>query len=79
VRKTGRVVFGEATFEVSPLTEGSSRLDWAEDVEVAGIRRVPGSGSVSRVVGGLVFGSVVRRLAREVEDAAAAPPSGRAG
>jgi carbon monoxide dehydrogenase subunit G len=73
VRKTGRVVLGEATFEVGRSGEGRTRLDWCEDVEVRGLRRVPGSAWASRVVGGLVFGSVVRRFAREVEASSGAP------
>ncbi|WP_426566019.1 SRPBCC family protein [Angustibacter sp. McL0619] len=78
VRKTGRVVLGEATFEVSASAPGRSRLDWSEDVELAGVRRLPGSAYLSRLVGGWVFGSVVRRMAREVESSAsAAPPSQR--
>jgi carbon monoxide dehydrogenase subunit G len=75
LRKTGRVVRGEASFAVTPLGAGRSRLDWSEDVEVAGVRRIPGSGCVSRLVGAVVFRSVVRHLAREVETAA--PAAGR--
>lgn len=73
VRKTGRVVLGSATFVVRPAGPTRCLLEWSEDVEVAGVRRLPLAGLASRLVGGLVFGSVVRRMAREVEAATATP------
>src|SRR3954451_24040861 len=51
LRKTGRVVLGVASFAVVPLGADRSRLEWTEDVEVAGVRRLPFSGAASRVVG----------------------------
>ncbi|GAA4357672.1 SRPBCC family protein [Angustibacter luteus] len=75
VRKTGRVVLGEASFVVTPLGERRCRLDWTEDVEVAGIRRLPLSAWASRQVGAAIFAVVARRLAAEVEAGQPGPAS----
>jgi hypothetical protein len=67
LRKDGRFVLGSAAFVVRPLGPGRCRLEWTEDLEVAGLRRLPLAGAATRLAGRAVFGSVVRRLAREVE------------
>ncbi len=67
VRKTGRVVLGEATFVVEPLAPRRCLLTWSEDVDVAGVRRLPFAAPVSRWVGTAVFRAVVRKVAREAE------------
>jgi carbon monoxide dehydrogenase subunit G len=77
VRKTGRVVLGAASFVVTPLGERRCRLDWSEEAEVAGIRRLPLSAWASRLVGSAIFTVVARRLASEVE--AAQPGASSAG
>jgi hypothetical protein len=67
VLKTGRVVLGSATFLVEPVGASGCVLTWTEDVEVAVVRRLPFAQAVSRWVGTLVFASVARKVAREVE------------
>lgn len=72
VRKTGRVVHGGATFSVTPRDSGCL-VQWVEEVSVTGVRRWPFGRTASRLVGRLVFGRVLARMAREVESAERRP------
>ncbi len=74
VRKAGRVVLGSATFVVRSLGPNLSELEWTEDLEVAGVRRLPFAALLSRAVGRAVFAVVVRRLARDAEQLAVQRP-----
>jgi uncharacterized protein YndB with AHSA1/START domain len=65
VVKHGRVVLGEASFEVAERP-GGSRVTWVEDVEIAPVRLTrPFAGLVGRV-GRLVFTRSLRHMAREL-------------
>ncbi len=66
VVKTGRVVRGGATFVVTGHGDLCT-VEWVERVTVRAIGRVPGADALSGLVGRRVFGSVVTRMAREVE------------
>jgi hypothetical protein len=67
VRKHGRVVLGTATFEVEPLGPHRCAVTWTEQVEVTGLRRVPGAGWLTRVSGAMVFRTLIRRMALELD------------
>ncbi|GAB3590705.1 hypothetical protein GCM10027446_06190 [Angustibacter peucedani] len=67
VRKSGRVVLGSATFVVRSLGPSRCQVSWTEDLEVAGVRRLPFAGAASRLAGRVVFGAVLRKVARDVE------------
>lgn len=69
VRKSGRVVLGEATCTVEPSGPGRCRLTWTETIEVAGVRRLPLADALTRWFARLAFGSMVAKVAREVERA----------
>ena len=71
IRKTGRVVLGDAGFTVTPLGPGRSEVVWTETIEVAGLRRVPLAGRVNDLVGRLTFAAVLKAMAGEVERASA--------
>ncbi|WP_265446082.1 SRPBCC family protein [Flexivirga meconopsidis] len=66
IRKTGRVLGGGATIEVTPTPRGS-RLTWRTDAgpAAAWIRRL--SGPVSRVFGRPVYRHAVTRLVAEAD------------
>ncbi|MGL5857155.1 MAG: SRPBCC family protein [Angustibacter sp.] len=70
VVKRGRVVLGEATFDVT-AHGGQCTVEWVERAEIVGIRRLPGARTASRVIGKVVFSRVLARMAREVERVAA--------
>ena len=71
VRKTGRVVLGDAWFVVQPLGADRCLVTWGEDVEVAVLRRLPLAGAATALGGRLVFGTLLRAMAAEAEAAAA--------
>lgn len=71
IRKTGRVVLGDAAFSVTPRGAASCEVEWTETIEVAGVRRVPLVGRLSDLVGRLTFTRVVRAMAVEAEQSLA--------
>lgn len=71
VRKDGRVMLGTASFVVRPLGPDRCALQWTEDLEVAGVRRLPLAAAATRLAGRVVFGAMLRKVARDVERPAA--------
>ncbi|MGN6301813.1 MAG: SRPBCC family protein [Angustibacter sp.] len=69
VRKSGRLVLGEAGFVVEPVGSTRCRVTWSEDIEIAGVRRLPFADAVTRWAGARAFGSMLRKVAREAERA----------
>ena len=69
VVKQGRVVLGEAWFDVVPLGPGRCRVDWTEDVEVVPVRLTRPLRGLLEPAGRLAFRSTLRRMAAEVEGA----------
>jgi hypothetical protein len=76
VRHTGRLVRGEAFFDVAPLPGGGSRIRWAErlDLPLGPLGRA-GWLAVGPVVRGLMTVGL-RRLARLAEERPAAGTAG---
>lgn len=66
VVKQGRVVLGEAWFEVSPRASGGSTVSWTEDVEIAPVRLSRPFAPLVRLVGRLAFTRSLRAMAREL-------------
>jgi hypothetical protein len=71
VRHTGRLVRGEAFFDVSPLPDGGSRIRWAErlDLPLGPLGRAGWLAAGPPVRALMALG--LRRLARLAEDGAA--------
>jgi hypothetical protein len=69
VVKQGRVVLGEAWFEVSDLPGGRSRVAWTEDVEVLSAALGRPFRRVLELGGRLAFTRTLRHMAAEVERA----------
>jgi len=79
VRKTGRVVLGDADVTVRPLGPARCTVKWTETADVAGLRRLPLAGRVTARVGALAFSRVLARMAAEVERPATAGTTGTRG
>lgn len=60
--KRGRVVTGWAEFEVRPLGDGGSRVEWREEIRVRGVPAV--ADPVLRAAGQWMFGRAVNGLLR---------------
>lgn len=71
VRKQGRVVLGDAWFEVAEQPEGAgSRVTWTEEVELAPLRALRLSGVAApliRAAGRFAFTQALQTMARELE------------
>ena len=72
VVKQGRVVLGEAWFDVVPLAPDRCRVDWTEDVEVVPVVLTRPQRRLLEPMGRLAFRSTLRRMAAEVEAAGTA-------
>lgn len=66
VVKQGRVVLGRAWFDVVGLPDGRTRVAWHEDVDVAPVRLTRLASPLTALAGRVLFGLVLRRMAREV-------------
>ena len=69
VRKSGRVVLGEASFVVEPVSPRRCAVTWVEDIEIVGVRRLPFADAVTRWAGRRAFAAMLAKVAREVERA----------
>ncbi len=67
VVKQGRLVLGEAWFEVAPRPGGGSRVTWTEEIEIAPARLTRPFAPLLALVGRLAFTRVMRRAAREAQ------------
>lgn len=70
VRKHGRVVLGDAWFEVAERPEGGSRVTWTEEVELGPLHALRLSGVTApllRAGGKAAFTRALRTMARELE------------
>jgi hypothetical protein len=65
VVKQGRVVLGEAWFDVSQRP-GGSRVSWTEDIEIAPARLTRPFGGLIGLAGRLAFTRSLRAMAREL-------------
>jgi uncharacterized protein YndB with AHSA1/START domain len=65
VVKQGRVVLGEASFDVVEHAHGS-RVTWTEDVEIAPVRLTRPFGGLVALAGRLAFTRSLRAMAREL-------------
>jgi hypothetical protein len=65
VVKQGRLVLGEAWFEVSPRA-GGSRVTWTEDIEIAPARLTRPFGGLIALAGRIAFTRSLRAMAREL-------------
>ncbi|MGZ4625497.1 MAG: SRPBCC family protein [Kineosporiaceae bacterium] len=66
VVKQGRVVLGEAWFDVAPTADGGSTVAWTEDVDVAPVRLTRPFGRLVATVGRLAFTHSLQAMAREL-------------
>lgn len=66
VVKQGRLLVGEAWFEVLPRTSGGSVVSWTEDVEIAPVRLTRPLAPLIRLVGRLAFTRSLRAMSREL-------------
>jgi hypothetical protein len=66
VVKQGRVVLGEAWFEVAPRPSGGSTVTWTEAVEVAPVRLTRPFGRLVGLVGKAAFTRSLRAMAQEL-------------
>ncbi len=69
LRKEGRFVTGGVDLTVVPVAPRRCLVTWTERADVAPVHRLPGGSAVEGVVGHLVFGRVLRALARAAEAA----------
>ncbi len=67
IRKTGRIVLGDAEFSVTPLGPARCEVLWSESIEIAGVRRLPLAGRLNDLVGRLTFAAVIKKMAAEAE------------
>ena len=67
IRKTGRVVLGDAMFTVTELGHDRCVVAWSESVEIAGVRRLPLASRANDRVGRWAFALVLARMAAETE------------
>lgn len=65
VEKRGRVVLGWAALDVVPVGPGRCRMEWTEDVEIAPAAWTGWAAPVVRLGSRVVFGALLRRLARD--------------
>jgi uncharacterized protein YndB with AHSA1/START domain len=65
VVKQGRVVLGEASFEVAEHS-GGSRVTWTEEVEITPVRLTRPFGGLVALAGRLAFTRSLRTMAREL-------------
>ena len=72
VVKQGRVVLGEAWFQVAESGGGTSTVTWTEDIELAPVRLTRPFGRLVAAVGRIAFGRALRVMAAEL----AAEPAG---
>jgi uncharacterized protein YndB with AHSA1/START domain len=66
VVKQGRVVLGEAWFEVAPRPPAGSTITWTEDVQIVPVRLTRPFGWLVAVVGRVAFTRSLRAMAREL-------------
>jgi hypothetical protein len=66
VVKQGRVVLGEACFEVAPRPPNGSTVTWTEDVEIVPVRLTRHVGWLVAGVGRLAFRRSLRAMTREL-------------
>lgn len=69
LRKDGGLVRGAARFAVHPRQPDRCTVEWTEDIQIAGLRRLPGADRATALVGRLAFAAVLRAMASEVEAA----------
>jgi hypothetical protein len=67
VVKQGRVVLGEAWFEVVPLAAGRCRADWTEVVEVVPVALTRPLRRLAEPLGRRAFVATLRRMRAQVE------------
>jgi len=70
VVKQGRVVLGEAWFEVTPLPGGRSAVAWTEDVQVAPVALTRPFGRLLALGGRLAFTRTLRAMGAEAAGSA---------
>ncbi len=68
VVKQGRVVLGEAWFEVSEGGAGTSTVTWSEQIELTPVRLTRPFGRLIGSVGRVAFSRGLRAMARELGD-----------
>lgn len=76
VVKQGRVVLGEAWFDVVPLGARRCRADWTEDVELAPAGLTRPLRRLVESAGRRAFAATLRRMAAEAESAGQAGDGG---
>lgn len=65
VVKHGRLVLGEAWFEVAALAAGTSRVTWTEDVEIVPVRLTRPFAPLVAFAGRVAFRAALRKMAAE--------------
>jgi Polyketide cyclase / dehydrase and lipid transport len=66
VVKQGRVVLGEASFEVAPGRSGGSTVAWTEDVEIVPVRWTRPLAPLVSALGRAAFTRSLRAMAKEL-------------
>ncbi|HVN13836.1 MAG TPA: SRPBCC family protein [Kineosporiaceae bacterium] len=66
VVKQGRVILGQAWFDVTPTPDGASRVTWTEDVEIAPVALTRWFGPMVAALGRIALTRSLRAMAGEL-------------